>query len=258
MKKSILTATIALMGIASAIQSQAAAIPGAPTVGNGDSFLYFRAIDGTGSDKNIQIDLGNLGTSYGNFNSFNLDFSSVGSIVSQTFGSNWASNNKIYWGIIGTDDSNLNLVRSTTPGITQSGLSGDLLAAVNNSADNMIVAGFQGNATQGTIFDNNGNSHYYSIYSTGNSGSATSMEAIGFTVFPGSISDPSASKSITLFGCQQVDPYAANEPVDLGTATVASGSVQVVPEPSTYALFTLGALMLVVVARRRFLTSSQS
>jgi hypothetical protein len=251
MKKTILAAAIALTGMTALSTAQAQL-----TYTSGDALLFFRATGGTGSDKNIQIDLGDLSAG---FNApFSINLSASNSIVSATYGNNWWTRNDLYWGVIGSSDTTVSTVVGLNGGNTgvltgSTVLTVDALASISGSVGNMYTAGIQGGASQGTVAG-----HYYSIYGAGYSGSATQEDTapVFFNQFSGSIGTVAASfqtNQIWAYTVQQSDPFAPNANVQTATASITGGTIAVnaVPEPSTYALMGLGALLLIVAYRRK-------
>ena len=233
----------------------------------GDSFLFFSAQSGTGATKNVQIDLGNLSSS--SFTSFNLSSSSLSSILGTTYGSNWYTLNTLSWGLVGsananvTDASNFDLF-GTTLGNTGANAAGpaldfSALVSIGGALDAMYSAGTSASATQSTLTDNNGASHYYSIYDTGIGGSANSFDAVGFGGLSGTLSGAVTTYSSNAIKYHAVAADGDGNPV--ATTTVQTGTfsvdnsgninVNAVPEPSTYALFGFGALLMVIAYRRK-------
>jgi hypothetical protein len=155
--KKILLASLAIAGIAASTGAQAQS-----TYTSGDALLFFRAIDGTGSNNSLLINLGSIGVA-GNdsngtrpFNSINIDLSAANSIVSQTYGTNWWGSTNIRWGVIGSVmDNGVNsnaysyrLAGTTTP----PNLIAESRIAIGNNIDNVTIAGFNtNNATVGLI-----------------------------------------------------------------------------------------------------------
>ena len=261
MKKTLLAA-LALAGFAAMTNAGAQS-----TYTPGDSFLFFSAQSGTGATKNVQIDLGNLSSS--SFTSFNLSSSSLSSILGTTYGNNWYTLNTLSWGLVGsananvTDPSNFDLF-GTTLGNTGANAAGPALDFgaifnIGSTLDAMYIAGTSATATQSTLTDNNGVSHYYSIYDSTISGSASSLDAIGFNYFSGPLSGPVTTYSSNAIQYDAVandgnDNPVATTTVQTGTFSVDnSGNINVnaVPEPSTYALFGFGALLMVIAYRRK-------
>ena len=261
MKKTLLTAAIALTGLAAFSSAQAQS-----TYTPGDAYLYFLAQSGTGSGKNVQIDLGDLTSS--SFTSFNFSASALSSILGTTYGSNWYTLNTVSWGLIGS--ANINGVDAATApalgvtmGVTGANYSSQTydvnsLYTIGSTLDPMNNAGSMVTATKGTVTDNNGVSHYYSIYDNLISGSASLQDANGFGSLSGALSG-----AVTVFTNNAIRFYSvaddgsgtpvASTVTQTGTFAVNGAgaiSVSAVPEPSTYVLFGLGALALMIVYRR--------
>jgi len=215
---------------------------------DGDALLVFRASGGTGASKNIQIDLGNFSSK--SFSSINLDLSSASSILGLTYGSGWYSRNDISWGFIGANSADFSATLGIKSGYSAPAISLGDLNTVQMGVDNIRLAGAMGNAGQGTV-----NGYAYSIYDTSNSGSFTAADDGGFgTVFSGTITagiNQYSTLDLYQYGTD-LDAFVSLSPVMTGSASIASGviSVQAVPEPSTYALFGFGALILIVAYRR--------
>jgi hypothetical protein len=244
MKKTLLTAAIALCGLAAFTSANAQS-----SYTTGDSLLAFRATGGAGQSLNVQIDVGNLSNLAG---AFSFDLTAANSILSTTYGTNWASRNDLYWTIIGSDDNTaqLTLASATLPDpISLSGL-----ATINGNVDGMATAASAGGATQGTIQDNLGASYAYSIYGTGFSGSFSQLDTPPntFGYFASSVGTLDATKGIYLLNAD-LNSGVPLPTTNVGTVSIANGVVTIaaVPEPSTYVLFGLGALVLGITLRRR-------
>ena len=261
MKKTLLTAAIALTGLAAFSSAQAQSI-----YTPGDSYLFFLAQSGTGSGKNVQIDLGDLTSS--SFTSFNFSASALSSILGTTYGSNWYSLNTVSWGLIGS--ANINGVDAATApalgvtmGVTGANYSSQTydvnsLYTIGSTLDPMNNAGSMVTATQSTILDNNGVSHYYSIYDNLISGSASLQDANGFGGLSGPLSGAVTTYNNNVIRFYSVADDGSGTPVASTVTQTGSFaqngagaiSVSAVPEPSTYVLFGLGALALMIVYRR--------
>jgi hypothetical protein len=243
MKKTLLAA-LAIAGFAVTTGAQAQQISYTP----GDALLMFRATTGTGADKNLYINLGNLTSA--SFTSFNLDFASAGNILQSTFGSDW-NRNTVYWGVIGGD----NAVPSFTyasGSAAQTGMNADNLWQITTAIDQAFYAGVGSLATVGTVADSNGNNHGYSVFSSDAGGSPTYQDGRGFAYFDvTTIINTQTQRSLYFYGVD--GDYNVLAPVTTGTvsATGTSFAVQSIPEPSTYALIGFGTLLLVMAYRRR-------
>ena len=242
MKKTLLAA-LAIAGFAVTTGAQAQQISYTP----GDALLMFKATTGQGNDRNVYINLGNL-TSV-NFTRFNLDFSTVGNVLENTFGANW-TRNTVYWGVIGGEGNTPSFTYATTRPV-RSDLIADDLWMVANGVNQAFYAGTGVLASVGTITDSLGNSHGYSAFSSSASGAPSVQEEIGWGIFDVStVINPSTEKR-NLYYITVDGNYNVLSPVRTGTIEATGTTFKVVPEPSTYALIGLGALLLMVAYRRR-------
>ncbi|MEI6323232.1 MAG: PEP-CTERM sorting domain-containing protein [bacterium] len=258
MKKQLLTAAIALTGLAAF--SNANAVGYTP----GDALLFFTAQTGvSNSGKNIQIDLGDLTSS--SFSSFSLSSSALSAVLDATYGAGWASNDKVSWGLIGSPQVNavdltgFGLTLGTTGSNVGQPLDFYSVSTIGSAVDPMYGAGTGvTGVSQGTITDSLGHSHYYSIYDNTIQSSASANDANGFGFFSGTLSG-----AITGFSSNAIVAYTTADdgsgtPIiasktTTGSFSVSGGQINVsaVPEPGTYALFGLGALLLVIASRRK-------
>jgi len=260
MKKTLLAA-LAIAGFAA--MNNAAAVT-SYTIG--DSLLLFRIDQSasgstTGYNYNVAIDLGNLNS--GSF-SYNLSGSSLTSLLDSTYGSGWANNNNLYAGVMGTTSTSATTSYQTTDSPAFS--SGDW--SYINSYNGQMALAFKNGGTISSVLDNNGNSHWASVLNitTGlgyaNNFSLLDDPAAGATqlgfgaVIPGSIASQltaaDADSTVTL----NVSTYTKGGAGDAANGTVSIDStgmisVSTVPEPSTYALMGFGALLLIVIYRRK-------
>ena len=94
MKKTLLTALLALAGLTGSVHAQVAAA-------YGDLILGFRATSGTGQNVNLEVDLGSI-TLYSSATSTITISKLAAADISSIYGPNWATRTDLYWGIVGT------------------------------------------------------------------------------------------------------------------------------------------------------------
>ncbi|MEI6323234.1 MAG: PEP-CTERM sorting domain-containing protein [bacterium] len=202
----------------------------------GDAFLFFAAQSGTGSSKNVQIDLGDLSSS--SFSSFNFSTNALAAVLGATYGSSWFSSNVVSWGLIGSPQVNavdltgFGLTIGTTGANTGQALDFSSVATIGSALDPMYQAGTNAGSVESTILDSLGNSHYYSIYNTANQSSASANDANGFGFFPGTLSG-----SITSFTNNNIVAYATaddgsgtgiiSSQLTTGTFSITSGVISI-------------------------------
>ena len=245
MKKTLLAA-VALTGLA--------ALSNAGAAGSGDLLIGFQAAGGTGASQNLVVDLGNvnINTIGGTLSSLNLD---LGSDLSNTYGPNWFSRTDLYWGIVGANyptangDSANTLYASTLTGNSSwnratAASQGTIRANVFNTYSQINVDG--NNAQNGVAVGS-------VLMATTEGGSWSAYNTYGGTSFGGFNNSIEASVASGLDLYRLAPSSTAGLPGTLqGTLAISSGGVvSAVPEPSTYALFGFGALILVIAYRRK-------
>ncbi len=241
MKKTLLAAAIALTGLATFNTGHAQAVSGDLILGVEDTSGF--------SNENLMIDLGN----FAGIN--NLDPLNISSDLSQVFGTNWASDTGLEYGIYSFNRGNNTIFMSqaaTTPAgqsaqqnetsyANQNSTFGNLLVEFNGAL-NASLSG--GGTTANGVFTLAADPTSWSSYAGINAGSVfndSNINPIETTLGSGLdlYSNPLASPST--FGT------FTGTTVTLGS----NGVISAVPEPSTYVLFGLGALVLAMVVRRR-------
>jgi hypothetical protein len=243
MKKTLLTAAIALTGLA-AFSSANAQTPVSWVPG--DVFLAFSS---TSQSKDLLVDLGQGATLASNlqggaFSSINLNADLI-----STFGSDWATNStsNVQYGLIGLPSSKAIVYASVASG----------------NAALVKKAAF---ALSTTSSDYNTLGSAYNIDIGSGRGLTVGVEQLVGT-------SPDTGLTSTWIGNTTTAPYFGVYNVSLvngvagnldvygttgttstleGTLTVGTnGVISAVPEPSTYVLFGLGALVLGITLRRR-------
>jgi hypothetical protein len=268
--------TLLLLSLIGGLASTNAATSYPIETSDNNLFLGFFSHSDVGT-KSVLI---NLGTSADVFKGFTLDLSATNSALSTAFEKlgqpRWFDNSQVYWGLIGYDSSALTNTydgidevsqipgsayasRSSGSGLLPTG-NGSTLGeegyySLQGAAAGLIPAYQDLNGAFSTIVGSTGNTNGISVQN--NNGSTTFKEVAernydgAFTVNP--IGLVTSGLNIQQF---TVDPNnAASWPTafsgTFGVITQAGGVITVVPEPTTYALFGLGALMLVVAYRRK-------
>jgi hypothetical protein len=250
MKKTILAAIIALSGTiannASAAPLYSSNTPISYEAGN--IFIGFRASGGTGAANSFLLNLGNYGTfPILNAGDTPVDLFDVGSELTTVFGSNWKTRGEVTWGIFGMSDSQLPVYSSTSDNrangpVTKSlgqvggawtaytGMGNNYNSAIENGAYTGSSAGVLGD---GVVTGIGANTWYKNI-----------QDAADFGIY-------NATLEAGVAGDLDFYSTSATAATKLSQYNISSGGVvSVVPEPSTYALFGFGALLLIVAYRR--------
>ena len=238
MKKNLLTALIALTSVAAFTTAKATPV----TWVAGDVIL---GIEDAAHTKNLLIDLGagaSLASSLtgGTFSTINIL-----SDLNTTFGTNWSSASLNY-GVFGLPASKAIVYASVASGNTAPVLKASGALATTLSHYGTLGAGYNNDiASQGLSIG---------VYQNVNTAPDT-----GFATWSGNT--PSTSPFVTYnvsfenVAGSALDIYGTtgSSSTQLGTVVLSTtdGTISAVPEPSTYVLFGLGALVLVIAVRRR-------
>ena len=213
------------------------------------SFLAFRSSGGTGASTDLIFQLGNLNTLLAGGGSFTIDQSGASSILSTTYGSDWATAGNVSWAVVGSDD-NLKFTLSSVS--APSALNGAKFNTINGNISN-----FDGWAAGADL---SGVTTSFGLITVA-SGSDTvlgSFTGIDDGRFGGSFaaSLSSLGSSLGLYTFSYPGSTAANATAArLGTLALTSGTFTftgtAVPEPSSYALIGLAALGFVIAIRNK-------
>jgi len=264
MKKVIIASALAL---ASFVSAQAA------NFASGDLILGFRADGGTGQSSNVLVDLG-AASSFGD----QASAFSLGSILTSTYGANWATRSDLHYGVFGASGT----AKNSTAWASQA-------EDIAGTAQTNIFTNGNGDGTYVNGAINTGRSGYttFQAYASGLTAVSSNVYVGDATAVAGwtnqegksagvswNFVSPYIDTTLTNTGASKLDGSAYGV-LDLfkvtNNATVALGglglnsagnvafqtdvtnfAVVAIPEPSTYAIV-LGALTIGFVAlRRRF------
>lgn len=241
MKKSILTALFALASVA-AFNSVNAQTPVSWSVG--DVILGF---ENASHNKNLLVDLGSGATfsanlSGGTFSSIDLSLD-----LASAFGSDWATNGTtgLLYGIFGLPSDKSIVYASVAAGDAAPDMIGAGGLATTLSHYNTLGNGYNvDKGTQGLTVG---------VYQNVGSGSDTSFKTwSGNSVSVAPFATYNISIENGVSGNLDVYGTTGSTSTQLGTLTLSpTGTLSTVPEPSTYVLFGLGALVLGITLRRR-------
>jgi len=261
MKKLIIASVLALASSAYAADFAA-----------GDLVLGFKVAGGTGSASNVVVDLGAVTGFTGALDTV-ANASGLGSVLTSTYGSNWATRSDLQFGVFSAVSltRNANLWASqaeSASGVLQTNVTG----AYSSSALVTGKAAFQNFTSNASLLTAAaGTTHVYvQDSSVGNSWQNQEGSSVSFAVVSPTIDGVMASATANAKGVADHAQYSVLDLYKLtstgnsfvgGFGLSSAGNVafqtdvtqfQAIPEPSTYAAI-LGALTVGFVAlRRRF------
>jgi hypothetical protein len=245
-KSILLAAMIALTG--SVAFNTAHAAPLSYSAGN--IFIGFRATGGTGADKSYLLNLGNFADlTILKGGDTPVQLFSLSSQLSTIFGSDWYTRGDVQWGIFGMPD-NKSVVYSSTAdeGNAPAKKAAGALATTYSNYSTM-GSGYNSTIANGTY---DGSTVTTGVLGEGvvtGAGSGTwaanTAAATDFGVYSATL-EAGVSTNLELWGVTASTQTKYTQ-YDLSSG----GSLSVVPEPTTYALMGLGALLLIVAHRRK-------
>jgi len=250
MNKKNLAAALAVMAAASfSFNSAKAASQGDILIGFEDKAQNL--------DYVVDIGAGTKFTSGGaiisSFNAVNL-----GSDLSTVFGSGWATDANLNWGLIGMVSSGSSANQYTEYASVAAG--GAAVGTSSKGAAGPAYSGYYG----GLISGLNGDTANGQYLTAGWEQNPSTPQDSGVASWIGNNASASGGPAFQLYNVSlengiggNLDIYQANNTnsVELNTLQVtgsgSSASIEAVPEPSTYGLLGLGALVLLIAFRRR-------
>jgi hypothetical protein len=263
MKKTILAA-IALTGLVGF--SNAGAVPSGLTTGDSQLFFYLQSTTSSsaqGYGTNVAIDLGNLNTP--GFN-YSLSGSAINAVLNATYGSGWQNNNNLFVGVLGTTST------SAIESYQDSSVPYGAQQLVNlNHYQYLAINTFNTGGSFTTVNDGVNNHAIGTLNTTSGAGIAMNYTLLddqtagsslmGFNGnVGGQIGAPLSSfdsQDPTVLSLYGFTGDAVNDGQNvLGTVSIDNGGniavvSSTVPEPTTYALLGMGALLLVIAYRRK-------
>jgi PEP-CTERM motif len=237
MKKQLLTAAIALTSLASFSTGHAQSFS-QTNAALGDLILGFETTGG-GSATNLLVDLG----STANIAALETLNFNLGSDLTTVFGSNWS--NTVSYGFYSVNSSKQIYAGSANgQGYLQagSGTQGVQKTAFSNLLQVFNNNGVSGQTTTDGVIETASTTYSWSYFTPGNG-------AFGNANYT-SIESPIGS-SQEIFKMLPSNTGGLGADTGLGFTVLSTGQVAATPEPATYALFGIGALLLVIAYRRR-------
>ena len=245
--KKITTSLLAMVGaalIAAGAQAQL-------TYTDGDLFFGFRD---TISQKGYLVDLGAY-TQFTDPLTFSaLSFggsSTIGADLVQQFGASWYTTSTLKWGIFANSDGDGVFLGSKLVGTATWLTPNDASAALTAGGINTVATGFLAGGTTtastnsadaGFQTSTAGGTYWYGVNQSPNFSSASPFNGAGI--------EAAVTNNLSLYQLAGSTPTALLGALKINSAGTIS-AVAAVPEPSTYVLFGIGGLLLLVAYRRR-------
>jgi len=229
-------------------------------IGDGNSlYLGFYAANEV-STKSVIVNLGRTGDA---LKGITLNQSGLASVLSSTYGASWYNNSQVYYSLFGYKGSygeygNVVAARPSSSAPLQTSVSGSTSISEDSYwlfSDNMtaVLGAHQSGASERSyVTGSTGHSHEFSVVDN-SSVTFSGMAEDSWGIF----TSPVTSQVTGNMSIQEYDYNDAGSFINVSypTATAprasVAGGVISVPEPSTYALMGIAALLFVVAYRRR-------
>lgn len=245
----IRTALAAIAGTALSLMPASAA----QTYTTGDVFVGFRS---TNSPNNgLIIDIGDI-SQFTNASSFsNFSFggaSTTGADLAYQFGSGWYTDPTVTWGVfsavtgqyaLASKVQPVNGTLSTTPTALNSTKTGALITGINTVQSGFVTSTAATYTANSAYQTGTANGTYYAAVNANPDFTSAAWAA-------GSSIEGAVGKLLDLY---YFTPNAVQllNPSGLALSINSTGTITVIPEPSTYALIGLGSLLLITAYRRK-------
>jgi hypothetical protein len=230
-------------------------------IGQENSFyLGFYAADEV-STRSVIV---NLGRSADVFNGISLNQGALGSVLSSTYGTGWYNNSQVFWSVFGYNGNyaeygNLFVGRDSAQPNLQTSVMGstalneDQYWSYSDQIGAVFAAHNSGGAELSYVTGNTGHQHQFSVVDNSPvtfSGKADKAWSLFTSPVYAQVTSSLSVQEFADNGSGSFETVGSGPSFNVSIQSTG-GVVSVVPEPSTYALFGIAALLFVVAYRRK-------